>query len=101
GIEPVVAGADDSEHDSVPALDELVDVVALVAQHGITYVDVPLVTAQQHDKMLVATDFLQHHGGNLQVLEPCGGDTVTPCPQPDGLDIALHVEHGKALGAHD
>ncbi|VTQ36875.1 Uncharacterised protein [Pseudomonas aeruginosa] len=51
--------------------------------------------------MLVAADFHQHDGGYLQLFQLRRLDAVAARAHAHGFDVALHVEHGEALGADD
>ncbi|MNP86642.1 hypothetical protein D3C76_1869990 [compost metagenome] len=54
----------------------------------------------QYHEVFVAADFLQHDSRNLELLEAGSRNAVAAGAHAEVLDIALHVEHGKALGTH-
>ncbi|MCY1415287.1 hypothetical protein D9M71_307640 [compost metagenome] len=71
-----------------------------MAEHRVADIDPAILGSLQHHEMLVAADLLQHDGRHLELHQSRGRNAVAASAHAEVLHITLHVEHGKALGAH-
>lgn len=74
--------------------------VALVAQHRVADVDPLLVGPLQHHEVLVAAYIHQDHHRDRHRFEFLWRYPVASGTHADAFHVALHVQHGKTLGAN-